>query len=331
MNQFFFIQNLSEWHFSCRKRYNKVWLEEASPLTKDETKALDNLKKTLKKHGFSLLKNKKAFNAPNYFLRYDELKNETDALPKSELQTYLKAMDVFKPRFEKIWESQYKNFKIIQTLLIQKFDQSDDQILKDLDTLFKGGDYMPETDVVLLLSTGEKSGGGGANNGPNVITIECSSLDKRYINYQLSVIWHEIAHNILRKYTKKLEKILDEDPIILAVSKKAREMNFSYIRELFIYSLFTTTSFLTNKYFPTESSLHLKKALAANQAEWFITSRNTFPTYLIYLNGLFMEEKLKNKESIPVKEMAKEIVKNHQLTNKYFHDHDGKVTWFSHN
>lgn len=49
---YFFVQNLSEWHFSCRKDYNNLWLDELGPLSKKEKMALQKLKKIHQKYSF---------------------------------------------------------------------------------------------------------------------------------------------------------------------------------------------------------------------------------------------------------------------------------------
>jgi hypothetical protein len=45
-NQFFFISNLSEWHFSCRQFYNQEWLKQTEPLTDNEKQILKEFKKS---------------------------------------------------------------------------------------------------------------------------------------------------------------------------------------------------------------------------------------------------------------------------------------------
>jgi hypothetical protein len=84
---------------------------------------------------------------------------------------------------------------------------------------------------------------------------------------------------------------------------------------------------MTDKYFPTRSL----NTEFANEDEWFNGQRSVFPSYLIYLNGKYMEEKLAKKESISVQEMADAIVENHKLTRIFYVDHNEKLTWFTHN
>jgi hypothetical protein len=240
-------------------------------------------------------------------------------------------MNTLKPRFDKIWNQQSKNFSNVQKELTERFNSTEKQIEKDLMTLFQDADFGQEINIILLLSTGERGGGGGANNGPNIITLECSSLNEKYIAYELFIIWHEIAHMVLKKYTEKLIKVLENNQIIVQASREAEKINFNYVKELYIYSLFTDVSYLTCRYFPTESCLILNKAVENDDSEWLYNTKKTFPIYLMYLNGQFIKIKLENKEGISVKDMAGEIVKNHKLTEKYFKNHNKKVVWFLYN
>jgi len=49
-NFYFFIQNLSEWHFSCRKKYNALWQKELGSLSLEEKQTL----KVFKKNSFQI-------------------------------------------------------------------------------------------------------------------------------------------------------------------------------------------------------------------------------------------------------------------------------------
>ena len=41
----FFVQNLSNWHFSCRQNYNLLWEKELGKLSPEEKRALETFKK----------------------------------------------------------------------------------------------------------------------------------------------------------------------------------------------------------------------------------------------------------------------------------------------
>ncbi|MDP2923937.1 MAG: hypothetical protein Q8O30_09515, partial [Candidatus Omnitrophota bacterium] len=49
---YFFVQNLSEWHFSCIKEYNDEWLKELGPLTKNQKMLLEKFKEIHQKYSF---------------------------------------------------------------------------------------------------------------------------------------------------------------------------------------------------------------------------------------------------------------------------------------
>ncbi len=328
MNHFFFVQNLAEWHYSCRKNFNRLYLKENEPLNKEEIKALTDLRQLLQKYSFKPLENKKADNVFNYLLRYEQLKDETEILDDAERLRFIKTMKVFEPRFEKLWNQESENFSQVQSFLTKRFNQTEAQILTDLQTLFSPIASKKEIEIILLLSAGDRGGGGGANNGPKTITLECSSLKEKFVNYKLFVLWHEIAHLILKKYTHKLCELLESNPTIKVASIDAKRMDFGYIKELFIFSIFTDIGFMTFKYFPI---YNYKEYLLRSDEEWFRNERRIFPSYLIYLNGSFMEEKLRNRENIPAQEMAKAIVTNHLLTKEYYDQYGELVTWFSYN
>ena len=52
-NLFFFVSNLSEFHFSCRKEYNEEWQKIFGKINKEEAKLLGKFRVVLKKHGFN--------------------------------------------------------------------------------------------------------------------------------------------------------------------------------------------------------------------------------------------------------------------------------------
>jgi len=51
-NNFFVISNLAEWHFSCRREYNRKWLDLTGELNSEEEQAIKVFKGLMKKYGF---------------------------------------------------------------------------------------------------------------------------------------------------------------------------------------------------------------------------------------------------------------------------------------
>lgn len=64
-NFFFFISNLSDWHFSCRKEYNEAWIKQTGELSNNEKNAIENFRKIMTKYGF-ITKEKNS--TPRYYL-----------------------------------------------------------------------------------------------------------------------------------------------------------------------------------------------------------------------------------------------------------------------
>ncbi|MCR4276747.1 MAG: hypothetical protein NUV87_01310, partial [Candidatus Roizmanbacteria bacterium] len=55
-NFFFFITNLSEWHYSCRKNYNEEWIKILGNLTKQEKGNLRQVTRIMTAYGFKQIK-----------------------------------------------------------------------------------------------------------------------------------------------------------------------------------------------------------------------------------------------------------------------------------
>src|SRR3989344_542952 len=56
-NFYFFVSNLTEFHFSCRKHFNIDWISATGPLNQEEKKAINDVNAIFKKYGF-VIKNK---------------------------------------------------------------------------------------------------------------------------------------------------------------------------------------------------------------------------------------------------------------------------------
>ncbi len=72
-NFYFFIQNLSEWHFSCRRDYNILWREELGSFTSKEESAIKQLKAIHSRYSF-----KESYLGQEFFLK----KNPWNSLKK---------------------------------------------------------------------------------------------------------------------------------------------------------------------------------------------------------------------------------------------------------
>jgi hypothetical protein len=326
-NHFFFVQTLADWHFSCRKEYSESWIEETGLLSEAETEALASFRKMISKYGFEPLSGSPAANAFDFFMRYDEFEDKT-SFDKQDIEAYEVAMKTLEPRFEKIWVNESVKLFEMMKLLSSQFQIDKAQIISDLKTVF--ADHL-ETDrgieVILLISTGE-GGAGGANNGPDIITLECSSTELRDGSHLLSTIWHETIHLILDKYVESVALILNKDELIKEASSKAKELDFDYAKELIVFLLFSPMSYLVSKHFPTELSKKLSQAVEDNDTAWLLRAQYVFSMYLVYLNGQFIHDHIDGKKVISDREMAEAIVENHKIIKEFFKKNKAEVEWF---
>lgn len=328
-NHFFFVQTLADWHFSCRSQYIKKWLKETGPLTEEEKNSLIEFKTVLQKYGFDPIKNSQAENAFDFFMRYEEFKNDSP-ISNNEIDIYLKAIKALEPRFNKIWKTESVNLGKVKKLLSNKFNKNKEKIVTDLKTLFNDQiNIETEIEVILLISTEKSGGGGGANNGPNIITLECSSITHGYVNHVLSALWHEITHLILKDFIKKTVLIMEKSDIIKEASQKTKKTDFNYARELLVFSLFCPVSFLTGKYFPTKIGQELSDAVSKGNTKWLLEARHVFIMYLIYLNGQFIRKMLIANQSASPEKMASAIIENHKIVKTFYNKNNKKPIWFN--
>ena len=259
-NHFFFVQNLSGWHFSSRESYNKQWLLDGGPLNADESKALALLGNVLKKYEF-----------------HDTGCPEAS---KEDAQIINTILNVMEPRFDKLWQKEKVKLEVSREKIEKAFLKNKEVIISNLERLFEGTQKVNHMEVSLLLSTGKYGGGGGANSGPNKVTLECSSLEQQYINNKLAILWHEITHIYLETFT---DKTID---IMLLNYKETK----NDLKELVTYSVFTDMSYLTSKYFPTEIGNMLTRAVEQNNYDWLNTAYcGKYPMVIIYDIGLFIK------------------------------------------
>lgn len=228
-NLFHFISNLTEWHFSCRKGYNKIWLEKTGPLNDKEKRALRRLAKLLIKYHFS--SGQKGPNGPSKFLGIpftvytdkEVWKKVEEWVEPDEFLTLKDVFEVFGSRFEKLWaeeEPKLVNWKaaLVKELSKKKYDDLE----KDLETFFNQKPKFYNIDVHLLINT--TGIGGGANIGPGRITLECIAFSVDYLPYVLGTFYHEVTHltfehgyyqDLLEQFLKSTREVVSEKYALL--------------------------------------------------------------------------------------------------------------------
>ncbi|MEK6844680.1 MAG: hypothetical protein AABX44_00305 [Nanoarchaeota archaeon] len=258
-NFYFFIANLSEWHFSCRKRYNFFWLAADDKFSKTEKKYLKIFKKILLKYHFfrylGILFSTK--------LEKKDWIEAAKLLNKNEYKTFNKVFAIFEQRFNKIWNPTIlkQNAKILQKELKSKYCK---EIQKDL-KIFLGENKIKQVNIYLLKHPAENWYlAGGANIGNNKLTLECNELRPNEASVELAAatVWHEFIH---LAYQQKIEKEINR---IITV-KKQKQINLPLIQkrslkealsEIIIFSLFPK-GYLADKYLHYQPYKKIKQQL----------------------------------------------------------------------
>lgn len=262
-NQFFFISNLSEWHFSCRPSYNKKWLKITGPLSKAEKNALAEFKKIITKYGFTRKREKdKSKYLGQIFFLYSK-KESWEKLGKFVKKTeFKKIKEIFKilqPRFNKIWNDRFEKILIVQVKYLKNYlnNPKNNRLFDDLKKIL-GNEKSPQEFTVIAIASPLKGDGitaaGGANIGDKHITLEIPILKNNSweFEYSIGILAHEIGHIFLRK-SKHITTILNAIkklglPKQLSSSIQPIYSTLEFITELIIESL-APYGYLSQKYF----------------------------------------------------------------------------------
>lgn len=198
-NKFFVINNLAEWHESCRIQYNEAWLRRTGALTPTEATALKKFKALISRYGFSYDQNEAQCHLGVPFYR----SNETQAWShikklagKDGVAILKKVFAVFEPRFARIWKL-YADTQRIASFRARIGTASYQQLLTQVVRLFGG--RKESITVVILFAPVQGAAAGGANLGKRYCTLELPRIPNNgwEMSYSLGVLAHEIAHTYL--------------------------------------------------------------------------------------------------------------------------------------
>jgi len=207
-NFFFFVSNLSEWSFHCRKKYNEEWLR-SSHLSKKEKNDLDKIANFLKRNEgdniiniFLLAKSKRA-----------AFHDVSLLIDKKDLRIIKDSFDIFKNRFDKIWKIEKNIFKKAYSEINNK-KRSIKLSLDSISKIYNVKNSPIKITVVLLLNPlKNRLIGGGSSIGKNAVAIEYSgsNLNKDKDMFQ-RVLVHEITHSSFEENTKEeIQKYIKSD------------------------------------------------------------------------------------------------------------------------
>lgn len=249
-NQFFFISNLSEWHFSCRKEYNQFWLKKTGRLSKNERGALKQFKNIQKKYKFGKIDGKTIYLGTPFIVSQEGRiwENFKKWVNENEFKKIKEIFGILKKRFEIIWLEEGLKLKKFKKFLIREMDSEKNQrILSYLSKFYnKKLPYGKNINIYLFAIPKESSGiGGSALPDKKGITLEVRGLEN--INDYILVILHEVAHSFLDEDSiKKIQQIMRKYQ--LPSHKLIRKGGTGLIRELILCSLIPN-GYLAEKYF----------------------------------------------------------------------------------
>jgi hypothetical protein len=191
---YFFVSNLSEWHFSNRKDYNVFWKEMLGTFSVQEEDTLKKFKEIRLKYPQSKSCFEKAF-----FLSKNPFEELTHILPEEE---YIIVKDVFsllESKFNFLYEKGLPFLIHWQKVLDKTINDQKltNTILNHLNILYKTSIQEGEIDIYLLFSTVTHTGG-GANIDNKSISVEISHYPLENINHILGLVWHETTHLIFQ-------------------------------------------------------------------------------------------------------------------------------------
>lgn len=257
-NKFFFISNLSEWHFSCRKDANQKWLEDTGPLLQKEKSALKEFEGIMKRYGF-MYKNGIPTHLGKYFYLYpqhrswDELKRDVS---QTEYKKIRDVFSIFNQRFEKVWRVMGKKERERRiTLLTSTLARAKNQkLIRVLASFFpKMTDLKNIWVVVLFPPFGkERSAAGSANIGNETFTLEIPALQSNTFELDISIgiFFHEVVHILFsRVYANEMiKKVMEELKLSRRPAKKSPVTTLELINEIATTSL-VPYGYLTRKFY----------------------------------------------------------------------------------
>lgn len=211
-NQFFFLSNLSEWHFSCRPDYNKAWLS-SQKVSKNEREVLEDFKKVILKHGYEYKNGKnqylgQAFYVPTERQKWGAVKSWVSP---QDYRVLVTSFLYFENRFHKIWDAP----------LLQEWQNSLEKELKkpNIKRLFLMvekfyGVSLPKVLRVHLIASPShtRSVAGSANVGSGDIVLEVPIFDLKSWNVEfgIAILVHELIHTLIDKNSKVVSLIEKE-------------------------------------------------------------------------------------------------------------------------
>lgn len=257
-NFYFFVSNLTEFHFSCRPHFNKDWIETTGELTQGEKLAINKIRPIFKKYGFIFKKNKSIYLGKYFYCSEDQDKWNIlkEYLSRSEYKKLSDAFNVFESRFNKIYRKDLlQSWKV--SLEKELSGENFIKLLNFAKHFFSSKKSEHILNVHLLMSPSLTwSTSGNANLGEKDIALEVPvfNITQEQIELATCILVHEMSH------------IWFEKNINYTVVKKISGKYFDLIKEIIVESV-SPSGFPAQKY--SKTSNPFKRFLFHNLADGY--------------------------------------------------------------
>lgn len=194
--QFFFISNLAEWHFSCNPIYNKLWIKDVGPLSQKEEIALKRAAPVFKKYDFDDENTNHYLGKPFIDYPEDEIwDNVSKMVNERELEILKSVFEVLEEKFNLLWKKDKKRLEILSEELKRETGKQEiKNVLKILENLFEKAEEF--TIHIFAIPAKSPTSAGGANTKRGVVTLELREL--RDVKEGMLIALHEITHQLFR-------------------------------------------------------------------------------------------------------------------------------------
>ncbi|PIP55574.1 MAG: hypothetical protein CO183_02070 [Candidatus Zambryskibacteria bacterium CG_4_9_14_3_um_filter_42_9] len=207
-NLYFFIQNLSEWHFSNRKDHNEAWRNELLFSTEAES-CIQEFKKIHQQYSFG----DKYLGRP-FFLYKDPWPTVELLVGKDDGAKIKNIFATLEPYFDTIYIKDEVMLKTWRAIIAKpEFVTNASYINNTLANFYGCAPYNENCTIYLLLSTEKKNGGTAGTISNNAITLELSRTSIKLEKHMFNVLWHELIHLYFKNclFFPLLEKCTDSD------------------------------------------------------------------------------------------------------------------------
>lgn len=217
---YFFVQNLSEWHFSNRKEYNIVWRNELGKFSPEEEGALEKFKKIHLRYPFG-----KTYLGHHFFIEKNPWKILEKKLPPEDFTAVKNSFSSLEKKFNRFYIQELPLLNTWKTTIQSELHDVNliTQINTNLATLYNAPPLSKDITIYILSSSKNRTGGTGGIIDGDSINLEISRSPLEKTNHAMGIIWHEVTHLYFEKqsFLQLIRKKYPNDSDAVNVIKEA--------------------------------------------------------------------------------------------------------------